>query len=81
MRHGVQPRLHWAIPLSIDGEGFPSASHSTLHAAGLRGDGQIIALSDDGLDDASCFFHDPLQPTPRSSWDRPLTNLAARKLV
>ena len=80
MRQNVHPRLHWAIPLSTDGNN-PSTSHSTLHAAGLRGDGQIIALSDDGLDDASCYFHDPQHPTPRSSWDRPLTNPAARKLV
>ena len=44
MPQSIQPRLRWAIPLSTDGGNTPSASHSTLHAAGLRGDGQIIAL-------------------------------------
>jgi hypothetical protein len=40
-----------------------------LWELGVTGAGEIIGVSDTGLDDSSCFFADAVHgPTPRGSW-------------
>jgi hypothetical protein len=34
-------------------------SYMPYTAAGLRGDGQVVAIADTGLDSMSCYFYDP----------------------
>ena len=51
--------------------------HSTpIWDAGLRGQGQVVAVSDTGLDADHCFFDDPTQDVPYD-----VVNWEHRKLV
>ncbi|KAG5186293.1 hypothetical protein JKP88DRAFT_157122 [Tribonema minus] len=55
-----------------------------LWSAGLRGHGQVIGVSDTGLDDASCFFRDDARGrTPRGLWpqDVGVTYPEQRKVI
>eukprot|EP00602_Paraphysomonas_sp_CaronLab_P004823 CAMPEP_0185022698 /NCGR_PEP_ID=MMETSP1103-20130426/5407_1 /TAXON_ID=36769 /ORGANISM="Paraphysomonas bandaiensis, Strain Caron Lab Isolate" /LENGTH=632 /DNA_ID=CAMNT_0027554897 /DNA_START=589 /DNA_END=2487 /DNA_ORIENTATION=- len=47
-----------------------------IHAAGLTGLGQIIGISDTGIDNSSCFFHDPDVKFPYDT-----LNLDHRKVI
>ena len=71
---------HWAIPLSLHGD--ENLAQSALHAVGLRGQGQVLAISDDGLDVDSCYFRDDSRPdVPRSHWDAPAFDATHRKVA
>jgi hypothetical protein len=46
--------------------------------AGLDGTGVIVGISDTGIDELSCFFHDPKGRVKRSSAEHPIADLSFR---
>ncbi len=54
---------------------------SPYTAAGLRGDGQIAAVADTGLDINSCYFYDPKGHVPFSDISSPVYDLKYRKVI
>lgn len=40
-------------------------TETPMRLAGLTGTGEVIGVTDTGLDDSSCFFKDPDGPVPR----------------
>jgi subtilisin family serine protease len=47
-----------AVTQSLSGKG------NSVWAQGLRGEGQVVALADTGIDTDSCYFHDPDHAVP-----------------
>jgi hypothetical protein len=48
---------------------------------GLTGKGEVIGVSDTGLDDEGCYFYDKKRGrVARSTWDRPVTDMKQRKV-
>lgn len=50
-------------------------------AAGLLGDGQIVAVADTGLDLNSCYFYDPQGHIPYSDILSPVFDTKYRKVI
>eukprot|EP00981_Chlorochromonas_danica_P002933 scaffold600_cov193-Ochromonas_danica.AAC.9 len=50
-------------------------------AAGLQGDGQIMAISDTGLDSKSCFFYDPQGQVTPTDVSKPFFDNKYRKII
>jgi hypothetical protein len=57
------------------------ASTSPFTAAGMKGEDQIVAIADSGLDMESCYFQDPNGPVPFSDIGSPITDTQKRKVV
>ncbi len=49
--------------------------------ADLTGEGVVVGLSDSGIDERSCFFHDENCLVPRSTFENPVAYLNQRKNV
>jgi serine protease AprX len=58
-----------------------SRQQSPYTSAGLTGTGQVVGISDTGLDEKSCFFNDLSGQVQRSLPGNPITDLARRKVV
>lgn len=53
-----------------------------LWELGLTGRGELIGVSDTGLDDEHCYFFDSARGrVARSAWDKPVTDMQQRKVV
>lgn len=52
-----------------------SESETPMRTAGLDGSGEVIGVSDTGLDDNSCFFKDENGMVPRYGWRCSTTKL------
>ena len=68
----------WVKPL---GESFTDTNQAITVQGSLTGKGQIIGISDTGLDMSSCYFSDPNVAAPYSTPANPTKNLAHRKVI
>ena len=58
-----------------------SHSKEVYTDAGLDGTGVIVGISDTGIDELSCYFHDPKGRVRRSSAQHPFADLSFRYLI
>ena len=68
--------------LNVPQSGGDPAHAQPLWDLGLTGRGELIGVSDTGLDDEHCYFHDAAKGrVQRSAWDAPVTDMGQRKVV
>jgi subtilisin family serine protease len=84
--HRSVNKLHNYVATGMTQSGRPGGAGSTpLWDAGLDGSGEVVGIIDTGLDDASCFFHDPnrnaVSRTSLQSISDPQTDMSLRKVV
>ncbi|CAM9580899.1 unnamed protein product [Chrysoparadoxa australica] len=80
--HGRPMAFNYVATSIIQGGSDATIGNRPYWDAGLTGDGELVGVIDTGLDDASCFFKDPINgPTPRSTPEDPITDMAQRKVV
>ena len=58
-----------------------SLSNAPYTNAGLRGDGQIVAVADTGVNVNSCYFYDPTGQVAFSPTTSPVISIKYRKLL